>query len=494
MAAGANGDFYLTGAFGPSLTLGNLNANGQGMFSNAFLAKLDSDLNAVWLKAVGGGGFNRGESVAVSNKGTAFFTGSFTGTATFDEGSLTSAGSSDAYLAEFDDRGNLLRLFAHGGAQADAGKAVATDSLGGIILAGTYQGQSGFFGGEKTLSGFGLNDAFIARYDYQMRAPATRYGVTVVSETDPAGQPAKVFALNGIKAPDLELVQGLEYQFVLDGNTTLGHPFLFTENLSTGNGYTWEVTEGVTNGRGTSGTVALRVGPKTPGLFHYVSRPLPTSNLAVPDSMNARGGLITVLRETRPSFRLTIAKFDDGSNAVDDSEIIVTKNGHPVDLNTTFPAGTLLRVTLIAGKEHRFEGWEGDLPEDFPALVNLPKETSFVVKMDRDRTIKARFSPYAPATVTHLKNAFAITFQPQTADEFGEPLAGPTLPSYGILFGSFSTATGEGIISTGIPQAMDANGDGQADILDGKVVFESGGARDGLFRISNAKVDFSGDN
>jgi hypothetical protein len=41
---------------------------------------------------------------------------------------------------------------------------------------------------------------------------------------------------------------------------------------------------------------------------------------------------------------------------------------------------------------------------------------------------------------------------------------------------------------------MDANGDGQADILDGKVVFESGGARDGLFRVSNAKVDFSGDN
>ena len=494
LAAGANGVFYLTGAFGPSLTLGNLNANGQGMFSNAFLAKLDSDLNAVWLKAVGGGGFNRGESVAVSNKGTAFFTGSFTGTATFDEGSLTSAGSSDAYLAEFDARGNLLRLFTHGGAQADAGKAVATDSMGGIILAGTYQGQSGFFGGEKTLSGFGLNDVFIARYDYQMRAPAIRYDVTVVSETDPAGQPAKVFALNGKKAPDLELVQGLEYQFVLDGNTTLGHPFLFTENISTGNGYTWEVTEGVTNGRGTSGTVALRVGPKTPGLFHYVSRPLPTSTFASPDSMNVRGGLITVLRETRPSFRLTIAKFDDGSNVVDDSEIIVTKNGHPVDLNTTFPAGTLLRVTLIAGKEHRFEGWEGDLPEDFPALVNLPKETSFVVKMDRHRTIKARFSPYAPPTVTHLKNAFAITFQPQTADEFGEPLAGPTLPSYGILFGSFSPTTGEGIISTGIPQAMDANGDGQADILDGKVVFESGGARDGLFRVSNAKVDFSGDN
>ena len=145
--------------------------------------------------------------------------------------------SSDAYLAEFDARGNLLRLFAHGGAQADAGKAVATDSLGGIILAGTYQGQSGFFGGEKTLSGFGLNDVFIARYDYQMRAPATRYDVTVVSETDPAGQPAKVFALNGKKAPDLELVRA----WVSIRARREHHPrtpLPLAENLSTSNGYT----------------------------------------------------------------------------------------------------------------------------------------------------------------------------------------------------------------------------------------------------------------
>ena len=117
------------------------------MFSNAFLAKLDQDLNPVWLKSVGCGGLNRGEAVTVSDNGTAFFTGSFTGTAIFDEKSLTSKGSSDAYLAEFDYRGNVLRLFAHGGPMSDAGHAVSTDSLGGLILAGPYQGESEFFDG-----------------------------------------------------------------------------------------------------------------------------------------------------------------------------------------------------------------------------------------------------------------------------------------------------------------------------------------------------------
>ena len=72
LAGGPREDFYLTGSFGTSLSLGDLNASGEGMFSNAFLAKLDQDLNPVWLKSVGGGGLNRGEAVTVSDNGTAF--------------------------------------------------------------------------------------------------------------------------------------------------------------------------------------------------------------------------------------------------------------------------------------------------------------------------------------------------------------------------------------------------------------------------------------
>ena len=115
---------------------------------NAYLAQIDGNFSTQWIKTIGGGGFNRGESVAVDSKGRAFFVGSYTGTAAFDEKSLTSFGGADAYLAEFDQRGNVLRLFSHGGTMGDAGTAVALDNDGGIIMTGTYHGEANIFDGE----------------------------------------------------------------------------------------------------------------------------------------------------------------------------------------------------------------------------------------------------------------------------------------------------------------------------------------------------------
>ena len=113
---------------------------------------------------------------------------------------------------------------------SDAGHAVSTDSLGGIILAGTYQGESEFFGGQQTLTGFGLNDVFIARYDYQIQSPATRFEVSVSAHRDHPSQihAETVFTLNGLRNPDLEIIEGLDYEFVLDGNSTREFPFFFT--------------------------------------------------------------------------------------------------------------------------------------------------------------------------------------------------------------------------------------------------------------------------
>ena len=82
-----------------------------------------------WIKTIGGGGFNQ-EMVQLC-KGTAFFTGSYTGTRLLMK-DLVFRGS-DIYLAEFDHRGNLYRLISHGGTMGDAGTAVALDNDGGII-------------------------------------------------------------------------------------------------------------------------------------------------------------------------------------------------------------------------------------------------------------------------------------------------------------------------------------------------------------------------
>ena len=45
------------------------------------------------------------------------------------------------------------------------------------------------------------------------------------------------------------------------------------------------------------------------------------------------GGVIEVKQDPKPSYSLTIAQFDDGSNNVDGAEIKVFKNGQEVTLD-----------------------------------------------------------------------------------------------------------------------------------------------------------------
>ena len=85
LAMGKSNEFYLTGVYGPEFTLGEKSVSGVSPIINAYLAQVDGNFSTQWIKTIGGGGFNRGESVAVSAKGRAFFVGSYTGTAHFDE-------------------------------------------------------------------------------------------------------------------------------------------------------------------------------------------------------------------------------------------------------------------------------------------------------------------------------------------------------------------------------------------------------------------------
>ena len=58
------------------------------------------------------------------------------------------------------------------------------------------------------------------------------------------------------------------------------------------------------------------------------------------------GGVIKVKQDPKPSYRLTLAEFDDGSNNVDGADIKVFKNGQEVSLEEPFEQGTRLRVEL----------------------------------------------------------------------------------------------------------------------------------------------------
>ena len=476
LAMGKSNEFYLTGVYGPEFTLGEKSVSGVSPIINAYLAQVDGNFSTQWIKTIGGGGFNRGESVAVSAKGRAFFVGSYTGTAHFDERSLTSAGGADAYLAEFDQRGNVLRLFSHGGTLGDAGTAVALDNDGGIIMTGTYHGEASIFDGEHICHEHGGTDVFVARYDYGLQEPETHYVVTV--EEDDNG--TEVILINDEPAPKLELIPGLEYTFEIEENASEEHPFVIVEEGDGGSDL-WEVEEDVNK---TENLVIIKIDEDTPIDLGYGS-----------ETEEGLGGEIEVKQDPKPSYRLIITEYDDGSNNVDGADIRVFKNGQEVSLEEPFEEGTRLRVQLDPSDEFIFEGWQGDLPAD--ANRSFSQDRTFVVTMDQDRTLKAYFSTPAPDDPRDFLDTFDIKVAAQQADEFGRPIMGADGPSYTLRFAAYPDGMqedGSWGYMTVIPSGNfpDFDEDGQADTVVALFTFEQIDETSGSFQAIQPYATLSG--
>ena len=77
-----------------------------------------------------------------------------------------------------------------------------------------------------------------------------------------------VYHVNGVHRPILRLEYDVVHRFVLDGNTTQGHPFLFSSH-ATGGSFAGEIASGVLNSRSTTGTVTLAAHRNLPDYFYY---------------------------------------------------------------------------------------------------------------------------------------------------------------------------------------------------------------------------------
>jgi hypothetical protein len=119
---------------------------------NALIGKLDSAGNLLWLRSLGTSSRDLAQGAATDNLGNVYIAGTTDG-----QLGAMSGGSSDAFLAKYDDGGNLVWIKQWGGALREDGLAVATDSLGRAYLAGRILTPST---GPVTRS-----DAFIVRFD-----------------------------------------------------------------------------------------------------------------------------------------------------------------------------------------------------------------------------------------------------------------------------------------------------------------------------------------
>ncbi|MBI2927273.1 MAG: SBBP repeat-containing protein [Verrucomicrobia bacterium] len=158
----ADGNAYVTGSFTGTASFGQTTLTSAGG-ADIFLAKYDGEGNLRWGTRGGGSSDDLGRGVATDAAANVLLAGHFKETASFADLNLVSAGGPDIVVAKFDPQGKLLWARAAGGAAADEASAVTTDSAGNVYVTGSFTGAARF--GELALMSHGGSDVFIAKYD-----------------------------------------------------------------------------------------------------------------------------------------------------------------------------------------------------------------------------------------------------------------------------------------------------------------------------------------
>jgi len=162
IAADASG-CYFAGSFSDTLILDSyefVTTPGTGL--DLFLTRLDANGDVVWAKhAEGTPGSIFASGMTIDASGNCYLTGSFFGTANFDNITLAGFGNNDVFIAKIDTDGNFLWVTEAGGNQLDVVADIAVDASGNSYTTGTFMGSPVF--GSTTLSAFA--GGFIAKTD-----------------------------------------------------------------------------------------------------------------------------------------------------------------------------------------------------------------------------------------------------------------------------------------------------------------------------------------
>jgi hypothetical protein len=157
IAQGDSNSTFITGWFSVQTTIGGITLNSRGS-NDIFVAKLDSNGNAIWAIREGGYADDRGYGIKVDANGNVYVAGQFSGTDSFGNGTSvhTSAGGTDAFIAKFNSTGTLQWAKAGGGTRNERGNAVALDANGDAYFCGYFGlGGGGGPGGGNASANFG---------------------------------------------------------------------------------------------------------------------------------------------------------------------------------------------------------------------------------------------------------------------------------------------------------------------------------------------------
>ena len=133
---------------------------------------LDQELNPAWLTSLKNTQMSAGRGLTLDHQGDLQLLVILP--AVQDWGIyISSAGGTDAFALKLDAYGEATDLQAFGGEGNEQGFAVATDTLGGVVWAGTFENSPLLPNDENaTISSSGKQDAFILRHDLMAVIPS----------------------------------------------------------------------------------------------------------------------------------------------------------------------------------------------------------------------------------------------------------------------------------------------------------------------------------
>lgn len=168
------GNVVVIGDFSGSIDLGGGTLMSAGG-TDVFVAKFDPMGAHLWSKRFGDAGAQSGRGIAVDATGRVFATGSFAGTVDFGGGATMSAGGTDAFVVALDASGAFLWGRRFGDAAAQVGVALAVTPTA-LLVTGDAAGSVDF--GAGPLTSAGSTDVFVASLDAQSGTPlgGTLYG------------------------------------------------------------------------------------------------------------------------------------------------------------------------------------------------------------------------------------------------------------------------------------------------------------------------------